>query len=211
MYKFEPGKDRWKLGFKEAVLASFRFLQLSFKPITEEVTFIRYESKNAFVNVYHGRGSFEVGVEIGRLDRPQKYGLDYIVSWAGKDAWEAEGFGRSTMFQASNKGGVQNIVQKVARLVEKYVGPFLAGDEAFYDELERANERASLKFQREQLIGQITKETDAAWVAKDFARVVELLQPIRHELTKIDAKKLAYAEKHIGSQLHANRKTPRRH
>ncbi len=57
MHKFEPGKDRWKLGFKETVLANFKFLRSSgFKPVTEDVTLVRYESKFAFVNVYHGRG-----------------------------------------------------------------------------------------------------------------------------------------------------------
>jgi len=204
MHKFEPGKDRWKLGFKETVLANFKFLRSSgFKPVTEDVTLVRYESKVAFVNVHHGRGSFEVGVEISRLDCPQKYGLDYIVSWAGKDAWEAEGFGRSTMFQVSNKEGVQNIVPKVARIVQKYGQPFLEGDTAFYVELAKANEHASLKFQREQIIGQIRKEAEAAWTAKDFARVAELFQPVRDELTEIDRKKLEYAEKRLGAPVHS--------
>lgn len=213
MHKFEPGKDRWKLGFKEAVLANFEFLRSSgFKPVTEDVTLIRYESKAAFVIIYHGRGSFEIGAEIGRLDRPQKYGLDYIVSWAGKEAWEAEGFGRSTLFQVSNKEGVQNIVPKVARLVQKYGQPFLQGDAAFYDELERANERASVKFQREQIIGQIRKEAETAWAAKDFARVAELFQPLREELAEIDRKKLEYAEKRLAAPVQSTTgKTFKRH
>ena len=199
MQKFEPGKDRWKLGFKEAVLANFVFLRSNaFKAVTEDVTLVRYESKAVFVNVYHGRGSYEIGVEIGRIDRSQKYGLDYIVSWAGKDAWDAEGFGRSTMFQVSTKEGVENIVAKLARIVQKYGQPFLGGDTAFYDQLERANECASMKFQRDQVVGQIRKEAEAAWLAKDYVRVTELFQPVRDELTEIDRKKLEYAEKHSG-------------
>jgi len=204
MQKFEPGKDRWKLGFKEAVLANFGFLHShGFKMVTEDVTFARYESKAAFVNVYHGRGSYEIGVEIGRLDRSQKYGLGYIVSWAGKDAWDAEGFGRSTMFQVSTMQGGENIVPKVARIAQKYGRPFLEDDTAFYDQLERANERASLKFQRDQMIIQIRKEAEAAWTAKDFARVSALFQPVRDELTEIDRKKLEYAEKQSGSPVHS--------
>jgi hypothetical protein len=66
--------------FKDAVLSNFEFLHTyGLKPVEEDVTFVRYESDAAFVNVYHGRGSFEIGVEIGRLDRAEKYGLDYIV------------------------------------------------------------------------------------------------------------------------------------
>jgi hypothetical protein len=151
--------------------------------------------------VYHGRGSFEIGVEIGRLDRPEKYGLDYIVSWAGKQVWEAEGFGRGTMFQVSTREGVQNFVPKVAQLVNKYGAPFLSGRSAFYDELQKANERASVAFEREQVLTRLRKDAEAAWTAKEFARVVELLQPVQGDLTEIEAKRLAYAERQIGSTV----------
>ena len=77
----DPGKDRWQLVFKDAVLSNFGFLRAyGLKHVEEDVTFVRYESDAVFTNVYHGRGSFEIGVEIGRLDRPEKYGLDYLVS-----------------------------------------------------------------------------------------------------------------------------------
>jgi len=200
MFKTEPSQDRWKLGFKEAVLASFQFLRsYDFKPVQEQDTFVRYESESAFVNVYHGRASYEIGVEIGRLDRQEKYGLGYLVSWAGKDAWETEGFGRSTMFQVSTREGVQEFVPKVADLVEKYGDQFLLGTAAFYDKLQTANERAAIAYEREQMLSRIKKEADSAWDQKDFARVVELYQPIQDNLTEIEAKRLAYAEKHCKS------------
>ncbi|MGO4882158.1 MAG: hypothetical protein ACLP59_15195 [Bryobacteraceae bacterium] len=203
MFRTDSGKDRWQLGFKDAALSSFEFLRTyGLKSVGEDVTLVRYESDAVFVNVYHGRGSFEIGVEIGRLDRPEKYGLDYIVSWAGKQAWEAEGFGRGTMFQVSTLEGVQNIVPKVAQLVKKYGDPFLSGRPAFYDELQKANERASVAFEREQMLSRIRKEADAAWTAKDFPRVAELLQPVRSDLTEVESKRLAYAEKQIGSTVH---------
>ena len=100
MFRTEPGKDREQLGFKDAVLSNFEFLHTyGLKPVKQEVTFVRYESDAVFTNVYHGGASFEIGVEIGRLDRPEKYGLGYLVSFAGKEAWEAEGFGRGTIFR----------------------------------------------------------------------------------------------------------------
>jgi hypothetical protein len=83
LHKFEPGKDRWKLGFKEAVLKNFAFLVSNgFKAVRQDVTFVRYESQVAFVNIYHGRGSFEVGVEIGRLDRRKTMGS--VTSFSGR-------------------------------------------------------------------------------------------------------------------------------
>ncbi len=196
MFSFQPGKNRAHLGFKEAVLSNFRFLRTyGLKPVEKNHTLVRYESKKVFVSVFHGRGSYEIGVDIGRMDQREKYGLGYIVSWAGEKAVEAEGFGQRTMFQVSNPEGVREIVPRVARLVEKYGSPFLTGGPEFYAELRKANERARVEFQRKQLLAGIRKEADAAWKAKDFARLTELLQPVRDDLTVVEGKRLAYAEK----------------
>ncbi len=161
----------------------------------EDVTFVRYESDSVFVNIYHGRGSFEIGVEVGRLGRTENYGLDYIVSWAGKQAWEAEGFGRGTMFQVSSREGVQNIVPKVSELMKKYGDPFLSGRPGFYAELEKANER-------EQMLVRIREEAAAAWKAKQFSRVAGSLEPVRADLSEIESKRLAFAEKQARSAVH---------
>jgi hypothetical protein len=126
------------------------------------------------------------------------------VWWAGKQAWEAEGFGRGTMFQVSTREGVQNIVPKVAALVKKYGDPFLSGHPAFYDDLQKANEHASVAYEREQMSSRIRKEADAAWTAKNFVRVAELLQPVRSDRNKVERKRLAYAEKHSSATSHEN-------
>jgi len=68
--------------------------------------------------------------------------------------------------------------------------------------LQKANDRASVQFEREQMLTRIRKEADAAWAAKDFARVVELLQPIRGDLSEIESKQLVYAKKHIRNTVH---------
>lgn len=197
MLRFQPGKDRWRLGFKDAVLANFKFLsEYGLKPVNREDTFVRYESKKVFANVYHGRGSYVIGVEIGRLDRPEKYGLGYIVSWAGKQVWEAEGFGRTTIFQVSTPEGVRNVVPKVAELTKRYGSPFLSGKPDFYDELEKANERSKAAYSHAQMLLRIREEANTAWAAKDFARVAELLEPVKSDLTAVESKRLTYAEKH---------------
>lgn len=79
MIRFEPGTDRSKLGFKEAVSANFKFLRkFGFHRARAEATFIRYETvrfltkKKLFVNVYHGRGSYEMGVQIGPIDHEEQ-------------------------------------------------------------------------------------------------------------------------------------------
>lgn len=196
MLTTNPGPERGRLRFKDAVLSAFDFLcSYGLKPVEEEVTFVRYESEVVFVNVYHGRASFEIGVEIGRLDRPEKYGLDYIVSWAGKRAWETEGFGQSTMFQVSSPEGVKKFVPRVAELVKKYGDLFLRGEGSFYDQLEKANDQASIEFQKQQRLKAVRKEAAAAWSEKNYARVMALYRSIMDDLTEVEVKRLAYAEK----------------
>src|SRR5438128_6558460 len=107
MLKMEPGPERAKLGFQEAVLSSFTFLsEFGLRSVEQKVTFLRYESRHVFVNVYHGRASYELGVEVGRLKEPErKLHIFTIVHWAG--AAKAEGFGQHVMFQVGTREGVQ--------------------------------------------------------------------------------------------------------
>ena len=93
MLNKEPSPERAKLGFREAVLSSFKFLNdVGFRPVEQEMTLVRYESPEVFVNVYHGRASFELGVEIGRLKEPNdKLTLYDIVAWAGVEKPKVSG------------------------------------------------------------------------------------------------------------------------
>lgn len=103
MLEVDPSPERGKLGFRESALASFRFLvDLGFRPVEEELTLVRYESPTVFVNIYHGRASFELGVEIGVLDEPsEKVTLYDVLAWAG--ALEAEGFGQHVTYASEHK------------------------------------------------------------------------------------------------------------
>jgi len=196
MLKSEPEVNRRELGFEEAVLAGFDFLRAhGFKLVETGPTLVRFKSRKVFVNIYHGRASYEVGVEVGLKARSEKYGLDYIVSWAGKAAWKAEGFGRGTMFQVSSREGVQRIMPKVAEIVRKYGEPFLGGDAQFYSHLDEVNRRASAEFTKRQHLEDVRKLADAAWSEKKFSRVTELYQSIQEDLTVIESKRLSYARK----------------
>jgi hypothetical protein len=67
MLRAQTGRERAGLGFREAAISAFAFLveDFAFSCVQQQVTFIRYESNLVFVNVYHGRASFELNVEIG--------------------------------------------------------------------------------------------------------------------------------------------------
>jgi len=194
----EPNPERAKLGFEDAVLSCFKFLiDLGLHPVQEEVTFVRYESTQVFVNVYHGRASFELGVEIGRLKEPDKDKLTSydIVAWAGAE--KAEGFGQNVMFQVSSLEGVRDFVPKLAHLVQKYAVPFIEGDATAYQEALEARSRAGAEYIKQVNLRQMRSKAEVAWHTKDFAQVVELYGPAREDLTEVEAKRLTYAQQQV--------------
>jgi hypothetical protein len=61
-----PTTDRRALKFAEAIQDNFDFLSLlGFKRVQSEPTFVRFESKRVFVNVYHDRLSYELWPLVG--------------------------------------------------------------------------------------------------------------------------------------------------
>jgi hypothetical protein len=199
MLNKEPSPERAELGFKEAVRSSFKFLNdAGLRLVQQEMTFVRYESPEVFVNVYHGRASFELGVEIGRLEEPnRKLTLYDIVAWEGAE--KAEGLGPHVTFQVDSREGVEEFVPKLAALVTKYAAPFLRGDAAaFGSALEFQSERWK-EYVKGVNFSQVRWKAEAAWQAKDYAQVVDLYGPVRDDLTEVEAKKLTYAELQVMS------------
>jgi hypothetical protein len=60
---------RSNLRFQEAALESFRWLEedYHYRLSEESSTFVRYEGPLGYVNVYHGRSSYEVGSKLPPL------------------------------------------------------------------------------------------------------------------------------------------------
>ena len=197
MLSKEPSPERAKLGFTDSVLSSFKFLgDLGLRLVEEKMTFVRYESSEVFVNVYHGRASFELGVEVGRLAEPdEKVTLYDIVAGAGAD--KAEGFGQHVMFQVSSREGVQEFVPKLAHLVQKYGTPFLKADASAYRAVHETRSRTAVEYEEQVNLRDVRKKVEAAWHAKDYTQVVELYGPVRKELSEVEAKRLAYAEQQV--------------
>jgi hypothetical protein len=197
MLSKEPGPERASLGFRDAVLSSFKFLgEFGLRPVEEKMTLVRYESPEVFVNVYHGRASFELGVEVGRLtELNEKLTVYDIIAWA--DAKEAEGFGQHVMFQVSTREGVQEFVPKLAHLIQKYGTPFLKADASAYRAVHEARSGDAVEYEKQVSLRNVRQKAEVAWHAKDYGQVVELYEPVRSDLTEVESKRLAFAEQQV--------------
>jgi hypothetical protein len=187
--------NREGLGFAESVLLCFAFLaDFDLRLVEKVVTFVRYESERVFLNVFHGRTSYELGIEVGRLDEPKQVLTLYdLVGAAG--AMNSEGFGKHVMFQVSSREGVQEFVPKLASLVQAYGTPFLRGDADAYAKVLKTKAHAASECARNVHLRQVREKAESAWHEKDIARVVELYGAIRKDLTEVEARRFSYAER----------------
>jgi hypothetical protein len=202
--KFQDDKnhDRIHLGFTSEVLSFFHFLikDYDFKYIKIESTFVRYESNFIFVNVYHGASSYELGVEIGKLEnylpiREDWYSIGEIMDLMG--VRKNLGF---TFFQASSKEQVHILVRQLAAYVKKYAKPILDGHYEIFDKLEILRKNKSDAYIREAELRNIRERADIAWKQKDYAKFIELYNQVKDGLTSIEGKNLDYARKKLGAE-----------
>ena len=199
MFKTEPGKDRELLGFKEEVLSSFEFLtkEYGFHCVRSEPTFVRYESENVFVNVYHGRASFEIGVEIGKLitepnQEEEKFYLGEIMELQG--VRKNVGY---TFIQASTKERVKRFVPEIAKYVKKFPVKVLQGDEDTLKKLRELQTQISQQYFKEMELSQIRQKGDKAWHERNYAEIVKLYEPVQSDLSPSEKMKLEYAKKKL--------------
>jgi hypothetical protein len=74
------GGGAGRLGFVALATEAFAFLlRLGFAVVRREGTLVRFESDSVFVNVYHGRSSYQVGLELGRVGKDELYSLYEVL------------------------------------------------------------------------------------------------------------------------------------
>ena len=191
--------DRARLGFVQVVLSSFSFLvnDHNFRVMKTEPTFVRYESADVFVNIYHGRASFELGFEMGRLNdgsgmEEQPYSLDMIIELMG--AKEETGY---TFLQASTPTRVKELVPKLAKLVKTYAAPLFTGDPHTFEQLMQTRLQMSNQLYDDMRLRDVRRKADKAWQARDYVALVDLYESILEHLTPAEIKKLQYVKKRL--------------
>lgn len=197
------GRDREQLDFVGATRARFRFLvDLGFEEVRAEPTYIRFERADSFVEVFHGRASYELGVEFGRQVElgdevvEQKF---HIVDVLPVLAPEEAAFRART---ATSRDQVGRFVEELA-LVAKVAAERLEQEGlAAFDRVSEAVERQSDEFLEGTRASLLRARAEDAWHRKDFASVITAYEEIESELDTValrdsETKRLDYARKHL--------------
>lgn len=180
------------LGFPEATRAAFAFLMdLGFHEVDAEDTIVRYASDRVFFYVYHGRSSYELGIEVGLHGDDRGFSTLSLVRAASPA--EAE---KMRLFIAITPEEVHKGLAKLADQVKRYGPRALHGDEEFFALLKEQARAWAEAFAAEVRYDQRLPKADEAFRRRDYAKAAELYESIRVSLTPAQLKKLEYAIKH---------------
>jgi hypothetical protein len=195
--KMKAVGNRASLGFAEAVTSTFNFLleDFSFRCVRKDVTIVRFESNSVFLNVYHGRISFELNVEIGELtaggelpENPFTIGeILHLVNPKEAITYHP--------YQVHTADSVKRFVAELAQLVKEYAVPALIGDHDFFRRVADVQAKRSNAYMKELRLNRTRTEVETAWHQKNYPRVIELYDSMHEDLTPAEAKRLAYAKK----------------
>lgn len=197
--RFQPGPDRWRLGFKPAVLAAFGFLEeMGFRVVRAEDTFVRYESSAVFLNVYHGRGSYELGVEIDLVQRS----AGAAEQWQGHDLLDLAGASPATCephgWAATRPVVVQKFVAELADRLKTVPHELLAGSSDAWAKIEAERAARICAATRLTATEAARDAAERARIAHDWAGVARAYAAITSDLTPLEQRRLHFARKMLG-------------
>lgn len=188
--------SRTALNFPAAVRVAFHFLgEFGFQEIDAEETIVRYATDRIFLNVYHGRSSYEIGIEVGLLDENGSDAGGYSLSEFIRLTKPEEG-ARLRYFCATTPDEVQTGLERLAAQVKQHVARALKGDETIFPELEHQQQEWARAFAADVGYRQVSPKAAEAFRQKEYQKAAELYESIREKLTPAELTKLEYAKKH---------------
>lgn len=185
---------RSDLRFEESARESFFFLEKDFgyRLVEAGPTLLRYEDRGElFVNVYHGRSSYELKFEVGRRDpksgkEERYYPVDFASAFGSRD---------NCNFQATTRASVADGVRKLAGLLCSYGKEALSGSPFAFKRLRDAQARSSDQLIRKWKLSEAREVATQAWQRKDYERVVRSYEPFLDDIEPSERKKYEYSKR----------------
>jgi hypothetical protein len=162
---------------------------------------VRYERDDTFVAVFHGRASFELGVEFGRRIRvddqivDQKFHIREVLALLVPEVT----FAART---ATSVAQVARFLDELAGWTELAAERFPSDVVGTFDQLQERGKRWSDEYLEGIRASRLRTQGDEAWRGKDFASVVTAYEEIESELHTVqlresEAGRLGYARKKL--------------
>lgn len=199
-----PASSRSGFGFEALARDAFSFLQddLGFEVIESGETRVRYESLQRFVNVYYGRSSYEVGVEVGRwleIDGRRAEQLFPLVHLLAVEE------GRSDLDRIRTATTGDQLARELARLaslLRDRATPLLTDGDDLFEAMSELNTVLSESYLEDIRAARLRARADDAWRRRDLETVLLAYSEIERELATVTLRasergRLDYARKHV--------------
>jgi hypothetical protein len=183
------GSGRALLGFTDIVRKRFAFLaSYGFTEIEALPTIVRYSSGSLAVNVYHGRQSYEIGLQVGHGD--EQYSMSELIRAADPIVGNSY---RNPV--ATTADSVVSNIEWLAELLRRYGDRALRNDSDFFAGLKAQKKSWAIGYELDVLEAQIRPQAEAAFREGRFREAVQLYERIAVRLSPAEQAKLAAARK----------------
>ena len=173
----------------KVVRQEFAFVgDFGFREVDALPTIVRYLKDDLQLNVFHGRMSYEISMEIGRND-------DLYPLWSLIHAIDPEAEASYRPWAATTSAAVTSGVERLATLVRRYGARALRGDPAFFEELRKVCDSWAHDYALDVLVSQVRPKAAAAFRDGRYREAMELYEEITERLTAAERAKLAFCRK----------------
>lgn len=186
-----PGGEEGRLGFTALALHAFEFLQhRKFAVTLADPTLVRFESPSIIVNVYHGRSSFQLGVELERPEHGERFsGHELLTAMAPDQADRAR-------CQAVTRDVLERCIEALAEVVRARCQLLLDNDEDAFKRLRSIVDPARQSATLQAQFGAMIDRADKAWEEKRFQVAAELYSKAQPALDVTRRRRLDYLMRH---------------
>lgn len=154
-----------------------------------------FESATCTLTVgYDSQRSSEVYIGLNRRD--EECGPDFNFGEVMRAALVPTGL-QPTGYAVRDEKSVRHLLQEMAALLTAYCEPLLRGDKSVWSNLVSQRDADATQYAIENRVRLALSSVTAAWHAKNFEKVTEILGPVRSMLGASDRAKLEYAERRL--------------
>jgi len=186
--------DRSFLRFKEEVMRQFQFLEaLGFQCTAAESTIVSYESSTMVINIFHGRQSYEIGLEIALISKLDKfYSIFEILQLV-----DARRFRDYRNYMTHSEEGIVDGVRRLAELFRECLDSGILADAEIFSKLEEVCGGLTRDYWLKAELAHAREIASDAWAKGDFQRFVNTFSSLQEHLSGSELKKFEYAKREI--------------